>query len=169
MTEWAIVPDESTVWIEGSSTLHPIRAAATGLTGSLDCTMSGAGLASGTPVSGSVEIAINALASGNRLVDAETRRRVDAKRHPKITGEILSGHAKSAAEIALEGVIEFRGERVIVEGSLDVVEASDRRLVVEGAAIFDVRWWGLEPPRLAVLRVDHDIEVTVQIMLEPAG
>ena len=148
--------------------MHPIRAAATGLTGWLDCTTTATGLVEGTAVSGFVEIALDALASGNRLVDMETRRRADAKRHPRITGEILAGHAASPEIIAIEGAIEFRGEQVIVEGGVDVIEASDRRLVIQGAAIFDVRWWGLEPPRLALLRVDHDIEVTVQIVLLPA-
>ncbi len=47
-TRYELVPEESQVWIEGSSSVHPIRATASGLTGWVELTMVKNGLRSGS-------------------------------------------------------------------------------------------------------------------------
>jgi hypothetical protein len=168
-TRWRIVPEQSHVWIDGASTLHPIRAVAAGLSGSLILSVDESGPVPGTELAGHIEIAVDRLASGNSLVDRETRRRIDAARHPAITGTIDHGTVVDTDTLVVEGTIAFRGERVTVEGELDVRDATSERLVLVGVAIFDVRWWGLDPPRLGPLSVNPEIEVTIEVRLVPAG
>ncbi len=158
---YQIVPERSQVWIHGSSTVHPIRATATGLEGWFEADVVG-GKVSG-PVAGRVEIAVDRLRSGNRLVDRETRRRVDAKRHPTISGEITGIESVSDGGLSVRGVIEFRGESTEVSGELEVRE-TEEGIEIGGEQTFDVRTWGLEPPSLMALRVHPD--VTVRISLE---
>ena len=63
--------------------------------------------------------------------------------------------------MTVTGTIEFFGSEVLVEGELRVVEGP--RLV--GTGEFDVRWWGLEPPRLMMLRVDPIVTVGIDLPL----
>ena len=165
---WRVVPEASQVWVEGSSSIHPIRASASGLSGWLDAVIEDGTFAPGQELAGHVEIDVARLSSGNPLVDRETRRRVDAKRFPLITGDIERTISVAASEVTLEGMIRFRGEAVIVEGSLELAETADNVIVLEGRSIFDVRWWELRLPRLGLLRVHPDIEVAVRLTLEPA-
>ncbi len=166
MTEvvrWMLDPDTSSVTIDGASSVHPIRAEATGLRGWIEGTLASDGLAAESAVSGRVAIDVARLASGNPLIDRETRRRIQARRHPQITGEVVSGTVIAEGELLLEGVIEFRGERTQVEGTMAVVDVGSERIVLTGASRFDVRWWGLRPPRLGLLRVYPEIDVTVYV------
>lgn len=144
--------DASRVWISGTSSVHPIHATATGLEGWFADDMS----------AGEIRVQVAALRSGNALVDRETRRRIDAKKHPEISGVVTCGRPLGDARCTLQGDLSFRGETVAVEGEVTVVDDGDR-LVVEGTQTFDVRDWGLEPPRIALLKVHPRIEVRIHL------
>ena len=90
MTRWVLDPEASQVWIEGSSSVHPIRAGATGLTGWVELSTSRGKVATDPGLRGEVRIAVDRLQSGNPLVDRETRRRVDARRFPEIVGTVTA-------------------------------------------------------------------------------
>lgn len=152
----------STVRIEGSSTLHPVHAEATGLTGWLELQVASGGLEPEGTVRGHVEIPVERLRSGNRLVDRETRRRIDASRHPAIVGDVVAVEAVEPRRLHLRGTIAFRGETNDVSGAVDVTPVADG-LLLEGAQTFDVRDWGLEPPRLLTLRVHPEVRVSIRV------
>jgi len=161
---YRIDPETSRVWIQGTSSVHPIHAEANGLTGWMSAETEG-GRFVGDDITGHVEIAVDLLASGNELVDRETRRRIDAKHYPLITGDIAAVEAVSNDVADIIGIIGFRGENVQMSGTIGIEEAGDR-LVVEGAQTLDVRRWGLKPPRLLVIRVHPEIEVAIRLELE---
>ena len=163
MTSFEIDPEASQVWIEGSSSVHPIHATALGCTGWLQVTMTRGALAASPKFDGEVRIAVDRLRSGNPLVDRETRRRIDASRHPEIVGTASSATRLAEHRLGVRGEIEFRGEVREVDGEVTLA-ASDDRVTVDGEARFDVRDWGLEPPRVALLKVHP--EITVRIHLE---
>lgn len=165
MTRYEIDPDNSQVWIEGSSSVHPIHATATGLRGFLTLGWKGATLRADTAVTGRVEIDVDRLRSGNDLVDRETRRRIDARRHPLIVGEITAVEHVGRDSVALRGTIAFRGETRDVTGEVRAERADDGSLRVEGEQTFDVRDWGLQPPRLLMLRVHPDVRVRIALSL----
>ncbi len=158
---YVIDPDRSQVWIDGSSSVHPIRASATGLTGWFEAALDGAAVSG--PVAGRVEIAVDRLRSGNPLVDRETRRRVDARRHPLIVGEVTALDDVDGARVEVRGRISFRGTDRDVAGDLVVTPTTDG-VRIEGEQTFDVRNWGLDPPKLLAVRVHP--EVTVRIVIE---
>ena len=170
-----IDPAASRVWIDGSSSVHPIRAEAGGLTGWVELTPAGdapAGEAtSGEPaLDGEVRIEVDRLRSGNSLVDRETRRRIDARRFPEIVGTVTSAATVGGTDgrtLAVTGDIAFRGEVRGVEGDLAVAAGPDGRLTIEGSATFDVRDWGLRPPRVGLLRVHPDVEVRIHLEAVP--
>jgi polyisoprenoid-binding protein YceI len=153
-------PETSQVWIDGSSSVHPIRAAATGVTGWIELGLSTDGIASASRVAGEVHIAVDRLASGNALVDRETRHRINATRYPEIVGSVTAAERIDSERWAVTGDITFRGEVRSVSGEL-VVSLVAKQLIVEGTQTFDVREWGLQPPRIGFLRVHPDVRVRI--------
>ncbi|MCU1370618.1 MAG: hypothetical protein JWO77_1812 [Ilumatobacteraceae bacterium] len=162
-----LVPDRSQVWVEGSSSIHPIHATATGLTGWVELSFGPDGLAATPAVTGEVRIEVERLRSGNPLVDAETRRRIDARRFPEIIGRVTSSARAGADQLALAGEISFRGETQPVEGDLFVGRHGDE-LRLAGEQTMDVRQWGLQPPRIGLVKVHPQIEVRLQAVALPA-
>jgi polyisoprenoid-binding protein YceI len=161
VTRFVIDPDVSQVWIEGSSSVHPIHATATGLAGWIELVRSRDGIAA-SPVTGHVRIAAGRLASGNALVDRETRRRIDVTSHPEITGTVTGTEAIASDRVMVTGEIAFRGEVRSVSGEL-VISFDEERLIVEGTQSFDVRDWGLRLPRFGPIRVHPDVRVRVHV------
>ena len=153
----------SLITFRGRSSVHPITATArpsgwfVGITeGIFDNT---------GPLAGHLEVPVADLASGNPLIDRETRRRIDARRHPNITGDLAEGGDVHPTHATVEGNIEFTGETVLVEGDLRLGRNGDGDLIMSGDGTFDVRWWGMDPPRMLMLRVEPEIEVSIRVLL----
>ena len=168
VTRFEIDPESSEVRIDGSSSVHPIRASAKGLSGWVELDTSRAGLADDTRVAGEVRIEVDRLRSGNSLVDRETRRRIDARRYPEIVGTVTTSETTGPGRLALTGVIAFRGEECEVSGEVGVSIEGDM-IVIEGSQDFDVRDWGLQPPKLALLRVHPVVEVRIRVVATATG
>lgn len=155
-------PGRSQVWIEGTSSIHPIKANASGLVGwvELDLRRSGSAvtLSEDPSVAGEVRIEVDRLRSGNPLVDRETRRRIDAGRYPEIVGRVTASRRRDDDSVGLDGEIDFRGETVAVSGDLDVHVDGDT-IHLRGSRSFDVRDWGLEPPKVGFVKVHPTVEV----------
>ena len=158
MPRYSLVSEQSTVLIEARSSVHPIRVEAPA-TGWIELPT---GLAVG-PASGRIEIPVAELRSGNPLIDRETRRRVDANRHRAIIGDLNEVLEQEQSAATIQGSIEFIGETVDLHGTVEFDLGTDR-LAMNGAATFDVRWWGLEPPRLLMLKVDPEVVVSIDLV-----
>ena len=169
MARYRIVPGRSRVWIEARSTLHPIRAETDGLQGWLDVEVRRSGQVDlrVTP-SGHLELAVAQLSSGNALEDRELRRRIDARRFPTIVGDLtVMAETGEDGRYRVEGDVTFKGVTRRYEDEM-TVEALDGRLVLTGEKTFDVREFGLEPPRILLLKVEPDVRVKVEIVAEKA-
>lgn len=162
MTRWEIDPDRSEVCIDGTSSVHPIKASATGVTGWVELALQGDVVAPEHGFDGEVRISVELLRSGNSLVDRETRRRIDAQRFPEIVGTVTNAKAQTKDRLRIEGRIAFRGETCDVSGEV-TVSVGDNRLIFEGEQGFDVREWGLQPPRVALLRVHPEVRVRIHV------
>lgn len=158
-----VVAPESQVWIDGSSSVHPVRATATGLTGWVSLATTARGVAKAPGLGGEIRIEVGRLRSGNPLVDRETRRRIDAKRHPEIVGTVTAAERIAADRLRVTGTIAFRGQVQSVDGELAVELAPDR-VTFDGSATFDVRDWGLQPPRVALLQVHPQVDVRIHVV-----
>jgi hypothetical protein len=159
-------PEVSQVWIDGSSSLHPIHASATGVTGWIELGLSGGGITTTSGLAGEIHVVVDRLASGNALIDRETRHRIDATRYPEIVGTVTTAERIDSRRFAVTGDIAFRGEVRSVAGEL-AVSFDGTQLVVEGTETFDVREWGLRPPRIGLLRVHPDVRVRIRAVANP--
>jgi polyisoprenoid-binding protein YceI len=162
---YSIVAGASEVLVFAKSTVHAINGTAVEVDGAVDARMDG-----GVPRSldGRIEVPIKSLRSGNALYDAELQRRVDARRFPSIVGQVRK--AVPLGEDGLfrvEGDVTFHGVTRAVEGKVHVREDGDR-LTLEGEHVFDIRDFGVKPPKILVLRVEPTVRVRIRLVADPS-
>jgi len=165
-TTYRAVPSESLVTFHAESSVHPITASVAP-SAWLTAQLTAGGIEAGTPAEGHLDIPVGDLSSGNPLIDREMKRRMGAGAHPSILGDLTVVLGVDGPTADIEGRISFRGEEVAVEGRIELTEIAADRIVVEGEGRFDLRWWGLEPPRLLMLKVSPEITVRIRLVMEP--
>jgi polyisoprenoid-binding protein YceI len=167
VTRFAVVPERSTVWIEARSSVHPIHTRTDGLEGFVELGVDSHGRVdlARTPT-GRLSLRVDRLRSGNMLEERELRRRIDARRFPTIDGELLDMRpAVDGDRYTIRGAITFRGVTKEHEGEMHI-SFHDDTVTLVGASRFDIRDYGMEPPRVLMLRVDPDVAVRVEIVAE---
>jgi polyisoprenoid-binding protein YceI len=171
MTRYTIVPDRSTVWIEARSNVHPIETATNGLEGYVDLELEPSGSVDLTaaPV-GRLSLAVDRLKSGNRLEDREMRKRIDARRFPRIDG-VLHTMAPNGSEgsYRISGDVTFRGVTRPHEDAMRVELVDPRTIRLAGSSRFDIREFGMQPPKVLLLKVEPEVEVRVEIFAVDGG
>ena len=164
-TRYAIVPDRSTVWIAARSNVHPIESSTSGLQGfvELDLEPTGAVDPASAPV-GRLSLDVERLKSGNRLEDREMQKRVDAKRHPRIEGVLDAVVADGKADsYRVSGDVTFRGVSRHHEDLMEISVVDERTIRLAGQSRFDIRDFGMDPPKVLMLKVEPVVDVRVEI------
>jgi polyisoprenoid-binding protein YceI len=167
VARFRIVPGLSRVWIEGRSTLHPIRTETSGLEGWVELELGRRGQVDlAAAPEAHLEFEVARLTSGNPLEDRELRRRIDARRFPTIVGDLTAMEATDeAGRYRVSGDLTFRGvtRQYEDEMTVEAVDAVDGTVILEGEKTFDVRDFGMEPPRILLLKVEPHVSVKVAI------
>jgi polyisoprenoid-binding protein YceI len=168
VARYRIVPGRSRVWIEARSTLHPIRTETDGLEGWLDFEVRRGGRVDlRMAPSAHLELPVAQLSSGNALEDRELRRRVDARRYPTIAGDLTVMAATDVeGRYRVEGDLTFKGVTRRYEDEMTLEAVNGTMVILAGEKTFDVRDFGLEPPRILMLRVEPNVKVKVAIVAQ---
>jgi polyisoprenoid-binding protein YceI len=166
VTRYRIVPERSHVWIDARSNVHPIHSSTDGLEGFLELEMApegGVDLAV-KPVA-QLSLPVSRLSSGNRMEDREMQKRIDAQRYPTIVG-VLDQMEKSAEDgsYRVSGDITFRGVARHCEDEMTVGAVDGQTIQLAGKSRFDIRDFGMEPPRVLILKVEPEVDVRVEIL-----
>jgi len=166
LARYDIVPDRSQVWIDATSNVHPIHTRTDGVEGFLEVAVEGDGeLDLDVAPQGRLSLPVARLSSGNALEDRELQRRVDARRFRTIDGRL--SHIKAAGgdgRYLVRGDVTFRGVTNSYEEEMTVARLDEWTLQLEGRATFDIRDFGMDPPRLLMLKVDPEVDVRVAIV-----
>jgi polyisoprenoid-binding protein YceI len=167
MALYTIIPERSRVWIDARSSVHPIHSTTDGLEGFVD--LDADGDAVGPHPTAELSFPVSRLSSGNRLEDRELQKRIDARRYPTISG-VLTGVVPGADDgrFLVRGDLTFRAVTRSVEDYMTLTVVDDHTIRLEGESTFDVRNFGMEPPRILMLRVEPDVKVRVEIFAERA-
>jgi len=162
-----LVPDRSVVLIEVRSTVGPLSFGAIGITGSVRAAVVDGALCTNPAPSGSLEINVSGLSSGNSLYDAELLRRIDARRFPTATVE-LRNCAPSApcTRYRLEGELTFHGVTRPAQGTVNLEVLPTGRLTVTGEQVFDIRDFAISSPTVLMLRIYPDVRVRLHAEAE---
>ena len=165
MTRYSIVPDRSTVWIDARSNVHPLHSSTSGLEGFVELELEPAGTVhlADTPT-GRLSLDVSRLTLGNRLEDREMQKRIDAKRYPRIEGVLaaIAGNGKQGS-YRVGGDVTFRGVTRHHEDLMEIAAVDERTIRLTGSSLFDLREFGVEPPKVLMLRVEPEVEVRVEI------
>lgn len=169
MVRFSIVPARSKVRIEARSSLHPISSTSSGLEGWLELELLGGGRVNTTvPPKGHVELDVERMSTGNGLYDREMRKRVDVRRYPTISADLVGiDPCPREGRYRVQGEITFHGVTRPAEDDLDLDVGADGSLTLTGDSTFDIRDFDLEPPKLLMLRVDPELRVGVSVLARP--
>ena len=167
MPRYLIVPDASQVWIEARSMVHPINTWSDGLEGHLDVAVDDGRIDLGIPPAGRLSLDVERLTSGNRFEDRELHRRIDARRFPTIDG-VLAGMEPTGHDgrYDVSGTVTFRGVTRTYKDAMEVEVPDPSTIRLEGRSRFDIRDFGMEPPRLLFVRVEPQVDVRVEILAQ---
>jgi polyisoprenoid-binding protein YceI len=164
MTRFRIVPERSTVFIEASSSVHPIHGEASGLEGSINAEFNGDGLDLSSAPEMSLELPVERLKSGNKLEDGEMMRRIDARRYPRIKGVVRGIRPRGDdGRYVMTGDLTFHGVTQTLDGEVTISRPDDKTLVIEGEREFDIRDFKVTPPKILMLKVHPEVKVRIRV------
>jgi len=168
---YRIDPARSRVVIDATSSLHPIRSETDGLEGWLELDVDGGGhIAPPAAPRAHLELPVEQLRSGNAMEDRELRRRIDATRFPTISGDLTSLEATGAdGRYRVRGDVTFKGVTRPSEDEVTVSLAGADAIRLQGRSVFDIRAFGMEPPRILMLKVAPEVTVSVDIVAAKEG
>jgi hypothetical protein len=156
------------VWIDARSSVHPIHSESSGLAGWFEGDVPAGGrLEMAVTPQGHLELPIELLSSGNGLYDREMRRRVDARRDPAIVGELAAmKETDGDGRYLVTGDVCFRGVTREYQGQMVLSMPDERTISLEGERMFDIREFGMSPPRILMFQIYPEVAVKVRIVAE---
>lgn len=158
----------SSLETEVRSSIHPIHAKSNELTGVIEGDFDDTGRPQlDAPHRGRVRVTVESIRSGSRLNDMEMQRRAEVGRYPTITFEI--GGVMSAGDGQYRGSITVtaHGRTRTVQNDF-AMKVDGKRLTAIGQHTFDMRDFGMQPPRIFSLRVSPEVRVKVRLEAEEA-
>ncbi len=163
-------PDRSKVIVNARSSLHPIHSETLGLTGVLDIVLEDGRVEPRAPLRGEISLPVNRLRSGNPLQDRELQRRIDARRHPRIEGTLRSVTVVPGSKgYLVAGDVTFRGVTCAHSDVLEFEELDGGTLHITGGSMFDIREFGMEPPKILLLKVDPEVRIDIDVYARKEG
>ncbi len=116
---------------------------------------------------GRIEVDVDSLKTGNALYDRELERQIEVRKYPRIRGEILEVKEIDAGRrYRVKGNLSLHGVTKTVEGEVNLKVLDDGNFEVEGEKVFDIRDFGLTPPRILMLKVYPDVKVRGRVVAE---
>lgn len=161
MTVYEVEPDRSLLCATVYSSLHSIERRGP-VSGEVSLAENSSGEA--LPVGGKLLLDLTTMVSSDRLYDRELEARLDVARYPKVTARLTEVSADGAAgHYRMTGELSFHGRTNTVHGTA-TVECSDDELRLSGTMLLDVREFGVEPPKILVLKVRPVVEVALDLV-----
>jgi hypothetical protein len=168
MTRFRVVPEESTIDVKGQTSVHPLHGKAHSLSGTIDVEIGPDGLPDlSQPYAAELSLPATAITWGGHMYDRETQRRLDVRAYPFIKASVEQASLiEGNAHLGVRVKLTLRGQTRVIDGQASV-HVDSGRLVVEGERVLDIREFGMEPPRLLMLKVDPQVTVRARIVAAP--
>ena len=165
MARFEVNTAQTTVQVGLRVNLHPSHITANALTGFIECEIDEGGKPRlDHPYRAELTLPVEAIKSGNGLQDREMRRRFDTSRYPVISAVVTHGEAldgdgryRATARLTLHGVTKD------ITGDVQLTASGDT-LTVDGQQVINVKDFGIDPPRLIILKVEPDVDLQVHIV-----
>lgn len=159
---FVVDPALSRMAFRARSNVHPIEGEGGGIEGTVEVSLVNGQPDLSKPVAGHLTLEVAHLETGNVAYDTEIRRRLQWRAHPLIEGTVTSvdlagGTYRVVGDLSLHGLTRSVTVDIVVRIEGGRLEASWRQTI-------DIRDFGLRPPRVLMLRVEPEVEVTVDLV-----
>jgi polyisoprenoid-binding protein YceI len=112
-----------------------------------------------------LELEVDRLESGNRMYDHELERRLDVRRYPRVKGDVSDVlPIDGGNRCRVKGDLSLHGVTRSVEGEVTFRVLDDDTIEIEGEKTIDMRSFGLEPPKILVLRVHPEVKIRARLI-----
>ncbi len=158
---------QSTVKVALRVNLHPSHIDANALSGVIECQVDRQGRPRlDRPYSAKLTLPVDAIKSGNGIQDREMRRRIDASHFPTITAAVTHGEALDVdGRYRATARLTMHGQTRDITGDVQL-GVKGRTMTVDGRQVINVKDFGIDPPRLIILKVEPDVDLQVHIVAE---
>ena len=165
VARYKIAPGRSRLWFEARSSLHPIKAEATGVGGFVEAELNADGLDLKVAPQGKLDIDVDSVKTGNMLYDREIERQLDVRKYPRFRAEIVEvKELEAGRRYQIRGNLSVHGVTKPVQGEVKLRVLDDGSFEAEGEQTFDIRDFGLTPPRILMLKVYPEIKVRAHVV-----
>ena len=163
MARYRVLPGRSKLWVDARSSLHPIRVESSALSGAIELELADGRVDLSKPPSGTLELEAESLKTGSRLEDSALERQLEVRKFPRIRGHLREVSA-SGARYHVRGDLSLHGITKPIEGDVTLRAIDDETVEVEGEKVIDLRDFGLQPPKILMLKVYPDVKVRAKIV-----
>ena len=148
--------------------LHPSHITASGISGEVECELDDQGHPRlDQPYSAELTLPINSISSGIGLQDRLMRQRFDSQRYPNITARVTKGEAIDVDQgrYRATATLTMHGQTREVTGEVKL-QFTNGTLTADAPTTINMQDFGIDPPRLIVLKVEPDVDVSAHIVAE---
>jgi polyisoprenoid-binding protein YceI len=168
VARYRVLPERSKLWVDARSSLHPIRVESSALSGAIELELADGNLDLSKSPSGTLELEAESLKTGNRLEDSQLQRQLEVRKFPRIRGQIRQVSA-NGGRYHVRGDLSLHGVTKPIEGDVMLRAIDDVTVEVEGEKVIDLRDFGLQPPRILMLKVYPEVKVRAKVVAAREG
>lgn len=157
----------STVTVGLRINLHPSHINANALSGVIECELDADRRPRlDRPYSATLTLRVDAITSGNGLQDREMRRRFDAGRYPVISARVVDGKPlRGVGRYRAAAELTMHGQTRVISGDVRLT-VDETTMRVDGRQVINVKDFGINPPRLLILKVEPEVDVEVHVVAD---
>jgi polyisoprenoid-binding protein YceI len=166
VTRYEIAPERSHLWIDARSNVHPIHSSTDGLEGYVDLELASDGRVDvKAAATGRLSLSVDKLHSGNRMEDRELHKRIDSRRFPTIVGVLTAMEpSDDDGSYRVSGDVTFRGVSHSYKDLMNINCVDEQTIHLDGKSSFDIREFGMQPPRMLMARVEPEVDIRIEIV-----
>jgi polyisoprenoid-binding protein YceI len=163
-TTFNVLSGQSAVLVKARSNVGPISFATTEITGMFSTINQNRAFDIDFEFKSQLQIQVDTLVSGNRLYDAEIRRRIDARRYPIASIELRSAtRIGDTGRYELTGEIEFHDVTRSIAGTVSAAFRDPSTMVIRGEQVFEVQDFNLAVPATLMLKIFPAVRVDMHL------
>ena len=164
MAQYRIEAEQSELFIQARSNVHPIDIHTQGLSGTIDVSLQSGKLRLDSPPRALLQLSAELLRSGIELYDNEIHRLIEVRKYRTIRGELLQTSEISNGRYRLRGNLSLHGVTREIEGEVTLrISDEGGTLDIEGSQTIDMRDFNLDPPKILMLEVKSEVSVQARI------
>jgi polyisoprenoid-binding protein YceI len=167
MRHFRVAASRSAVIVRARSNVGPITFVTESVNGAFGLQVSDGALVFDENMTSRLEIPLGTLTSGNVLYDAEIMRRVDARRFPIATVELMaSTRIGESDQYEVSGTVTFHGVTRNINGTVTANLSTPGTVIVQGKQVIDIREFELGVPSTFMLKIYPDVEIEMHLEAE---